>query len=111
MSSVSGTPTKTQRSDVSDPIVLVSPAPPGANPIAKLRAELAGMRDRRGVPLFWLPQLRREVLLGALDLLDCVTHYREIASRQAPHEVAMLAQDLFCMRAAEADCAGGAGAL
>jgi len=80
---------------------VITPALPGADPIDRLRAELAGMRIR-GVPLYRLGQITRERVASALDLLDGVEAYREI--RGTPTEVVALARDLYCMQAAELDC-------
>jgi len=84
--------------------VVVMPAPPGADPIERLRSELAGM-SWGGIPMYWLPQITRARVTAALDLLDGVKEYREIvASPTTPPAVLDLARELFCARAVELDC-------
>jgi hypothetical protein len=88
-----------------DCVVIATPPAPDADPITRLQSELAGMLTLGGLPAYWLPQLRREVIEEALDLLDGVEEYDQIQARPCTSELALeLARDLFCMDAAEREC-------
>ncbi len=89
---------------------IVSPPPPGSDPVERLRGELAGMRVR-GRPLFALPQLRRPVVIAALRLMaqarrgDGVPVPTELRPPQStPAAAVQLALDLCAAWCAEADC-------
>lgn len=95
---------QTQAHPIHDDRIVVTPAAPDADPVERLRAELAGMYIHR-VPMYRLAQITRGRIAAALDLLDGVEAYDEIrATPTTPAAVLNLARDLFCARAAEQDC-------
>lgn len=85
---------------------MVSPPPPGSDAIDRLRCELARLRIG-GRPAYPLPHIRRQIVREALQLLNGVDSYREILAKPGTSKSALsLAQDLFCMRSAQADLDG-----
>lgn len=95
---------QTRAHPIHDDRIVVTPAAPDADPVERLRAELAGMQVR-GVPMYRVAQITRGRIVAALDLLDDVRTYDEIRAKPTiPTAVLELARDLFCARAAEQEC-------